>query len=179
VSLASVCTGLGLVPGCLVRLCGYLAWVPPQMPMVVAGQLCLLYLSSGLLAGLTTALNMDNRGQSGPEIGGSWEHLQLPPPQALAVAAGGQATVSFPTLHIQAGVLRHQESKGKHCCHQSHMRKAYLLAGRASLCSAWLCFALLCPVGSHFFGQRLLRSRLASPFNRHLCEVRRTKGTEG
>lgn len=97
VSLASVCTGLGLVPGCLVRLCGYLAWVPPQMPMVVAGQLCLLYLSSGLLAGLTTALNMDNHGQSGPEIGGSWEHLQLPPPQALAVAAGGQATVSFPT----------------------------------------------------------------------------------
>lgn len=81
--------------------------------------------------------------------------------------------------HIQAGVLHHQESKGKHCCHQSHMRKAYLLTGRASLCSAWLCFALLCPVGSHFFGQRLLRSRLASPFNRHLCEVRRTKGTEG
>lgn len=36
-------------------------------------------------------------GQNGPEIGGSWEHLQLPPPQALAVAAGGQATVSFPT----------------------------------------------------------------------------------
>lgn len=59
-SLASVCTGLGLVPGCLVRLCGYLAWVPPQMPMVVAGQLCLLYLSSGLLVGLTKALNRDN-----------------------------------------------------------------------------------------------------------------------
>lgn len=33
------------------------------MPMVVAGQLCLLYLSSGLLAGLTTALNMDKMGR--------------------------------------------------------------------------------------------------------------------
>lgn len=60
VSLASVCTGLGLVPGCLARLCCHLAWVPPWMTMVVAGQLCLLYVSSGLLAGLTTALNRDN-----------------------------------------------------------------------------------------------------------------------
>lgn len=68
-SLASVCTGLGLVPGCLVRLCGYLAWVPPQMPMVVAGQLCLLYLSSGLLAGLTTALNMDKVGRKSEDHG--------------------------------------------------------------------------------------------------------------
>lgn len=37
------------------------ASLPPRAPMAVAGQLCLLYLSAGLLARLGAAFNLDTR----------------------------------------------------------------------------------------------------------------------
>lgn len=97
--------------------------------------------------------------------------------------------MSSPTLPIPTGAPRRaRESEGAPCCRPSRVPRAYPPAGGARLCSAWLCFALPCPalpclalpfpVGSHFFGPRLLRSGLAAPCTRRLREARRAEGID-
>lgn len=95
--------------------------------------------------------------------------------------------MSSPTLPIPTGAPRRaRESEGAPCCRPSRVPRAirrlvglgFALPGSALPCPALPCLALPCPVGSHFFGPRLLRSGLAAPCTRRLREARRAEGTD-
>lgn len=99
-------------------------------------------------------------GQRDPEIGGSREPLRLLACHALAAAAGGQATVSFPTLPTPTGAPRCAgRSEGAPCCLPSRVPRAH----------PWACPARPCPARLHFSGPRLAGPGQPRPSRLVLC----------
>lgn len=103
------------------------------MPREVTGQLCIFYLSAGLLAQPSTAFILDIHKDN--EIRKWGDPLRLSGffRPALAVAARGKAAVSSPTLPNLSGLhafpLQRGGGQGELCCCLFHAPKAYLVAG--------------------------------------------------